>query len=199
MKLVNYKLLTLMESLRIGKSSKHFKEYLTQILEDELKPYYTKADYIGLTMNEMKLKIDTLSQNISELGDLKKRLTESLDMAKIITSDTFNSYGISRIDGSIVSSLTLTKSSSKTKKTLEILDKNAIMGLGYIKYELDLKAIDKAIATEEGLKELDNFIAISSDIIITPSKVKVNTKRTSSNTILETDEILDSSDEQTAA
>ena len=74
MKLVNYALQTQIEYLAEEKSNNFFKEYLQSILEDTSKPYYQRADYIGLSLNEIKSKIDTLASDISELQTLKKRL-----------------------------------------------------------------------------------------------------------------------------
>ena len=74
MKLVNYALQTQIEYLAEEKSNNFFKEYLQSILEDTSKPYYQRADYIGLSLNEKKNKIDTLASDISELQTLKKRL-----------------------------------------------------------------------------------------------------------------------------
>ena len=72
MKLVNYQLQTQIEYLSEDKPSNFFKAYLQSILEDTSKPYYQRADYIGLSLNEIKSKIDTLSSDISELQALKK-------------------------------------------------------------------------------------------------------------------------------
>ena len=188
MKLVNYQLQTQIETLSDTKSKKFFKEYLQNILEDELKPYYQKADYVGLSLNELKNKIDYIANDIKELQNLKKQLTESLDIAKVITAEVFNKNGIDRIDGGIISSITLSKETSKVKETLTITDEKAVMGLGHVQFEPDTESILKAMKTKEGQEELSKFVSISSDTIITPAKVKINTKRTSVNT--DTEEIL---------
>lgn len=182
MKLVNYKLQTQIEYLSDKKSTQFFKEYLQSILEDTSKPYYQRADYIGLSLQELKFKIDTLCENISELQQLKKHLSTSLDIAKEITASMFVENGIDRIDGNIISSLTLTKASTKTKQSIDIKDTNAVMGLGYVKFEPDLEAIEEAIKTKEGAKELEKFISITSSTVTTASKIKVNTKQSNSNT-----------------
>jgi len=188
MKLVNYQLQTQIETLSDTKSKKFFKEYLENILEDESKPYYQKADYVGLSLQELKNKIDYLAQNIQELQAYKKKLSSSLDIAKVVTAEVFNKNGIDRIDGGIISSITLSKETSKVKETLTIKDEKAVMGLGHVQFEPDTESILKALKTKEGQEELGNFVSISSDTIITPAKVKINTKRTSANT--DTDEIL---------
>ena len=188
MKLVNYQLQTQIEQLSQTKSQKFFKEYLQNILEDESKPYYQKADYVGLSLHELKNKIDYIAQNIQELQAYKKKLSSSLDIAKVITAEVLNKNGIDRIDGGIISSITMSKETSKVKETLIITDEKAVMGLGHVQFEPDTESILKAMKTKEGKEELSKFVSISSDIIITPSKVKINTKRTSANT--DTEEIL---------
>lgn len=191
MKLVNYNLQTQIEYLDENKSNSHFKEYLQSILEDTSKPYYQRADYIGLSLNEIKNKIDFLTNDISELQSLKKRLSNALEIAKVQVAEIFISNGIDRIDGNIISSLTLSNESSKDKNIITVLDENKVMGLGYVKFSLDLEAIEKALQTQTGQEELRGLVDITPLSITTPAKVKVNSKRTSvNNSFSSTDEIL---------
>ena len=192
MKLINYALQTQIEYLGENKTNSHFKDYLKSVLEDTSKPYYQRADYIGLSLNEIKSKIDTLTSDIQDLQALKKRLNSALEIAKELTANVFLENGIDRIDGNIISSLTLTNATSKTKDEIFIKDENAVMGLGYVKFSVDIDAVEKALATKEGRKELKKFVDVTTLTIINPARIKVNTKRTSSNNIqtVETDEIL---------
>ena len=194
MKLVNYQLQTQIEYLGENKANNFFKEYLQGILEDTSKPYYQRADYIGLSLNEIKSKIDTLTSDISDLQALKKRLNSALEIAKVQVADIFIANGIDRIDGNIISSLTLTNPTSKTKDEILIKNENALINLGYVKFSVDYEAIEKALQTKEGKKELKKFVEVTPITISTPAKIKVNTKRTSvNNTEIEaneTDEIL---------
>ena len=194
MKLVNYQLQTQIEYLGENKTNSHFKDYLKSVLEDTSKPYYQRADYIGLSLNEIKSKIDTLTSNISDLQALKKKLNSALEIAKELTANVFLENGIDRIDGNIISSLTLTNPTSKTKDEILIKNENALINLGYVKFSVDYEAIEKALQTKEGKKELKKFVEVTPITISTPAKIKVNTKRTSvNNTEIEaneTDEIL---------
>ena len=122
MKLVNYALQTQIEYLAEEKTNNFFKEYLQSILEDTSKPYYQRADYIGLSLNEIKSKIDTLTSDISDLQALKKKLSNALEIAKVQVADIFLANGIDRIDGNVISSLTLSNATTKTKD--EIFIKN---------------------------------------------------------------------------
>lgn len=192
MKLLNYQLQTQIEYLAEEKSNNFFKEYLQSILEDTSKPYYQRADYIGLSMQEIKSKIDTLTSDISDLQALKKKLTTALEIAKVQVAEIFTSNGIDRMDGNIISSLTLTNATSKTKDEIIIKNEDALMNLGYVKFSVDYEAIEKALQTKEGKKELKKLVEIIPITVTTPAKIKVNTKRTSANNTqtVETDEIL---------
>ena len=192
MKLVNYQLQTQIEYLSENKINSHFKDYLKSVLQDTSKPYYQRADYIGLSLNEIKSKIDTLSSDISELQTLKKRLSNALDIAKVQVAEIFLENGIDRIDGNIISSLTLSNATSKIKDEIIIKNEDALINLGYVKFSVDLEAVEKALKTKEGKKELKKFVDVIPITVSTPAKIKVNTKRISANNTqtVETDEIL---------
>ena len=196
MKLVNYQLQTQIEGLSTDKSTDFFANYIRSIIEDNSKPYYQRADYVGLSLNELKTKIDFLAQDIRELQQLKKKLSESLEIAREVTATVFTENGVDRIDGNIISSLTLTESTIKCKTAVIVTDADAVMRLGYIKFEPDIVAIEQAMKTIEGLNELDKFVSISLTNVITPAKVKVNTKRSS--VITQADELLNLVDSQAA-
>ena len=190
MKLVNYQLQNQIETLSEIKSQSSFKQYLQGILEDDSKPYYQKADYVGLSLNELKNKIDYLSSSIKELQNHKKRLTESLDIAKVLTAEILTKNGVDRIDGNIIGSLTLSKKSTKEKNIITIKNESKVMGLGFVKYSVDTNAVEAALETEQGQKELKDLVEVIPMTITSPARVKVNTKRASANNIKETDEIL---------
>ena len=190
MKLVNYALQQQIEYLSEEKSKQHFKEYLQSILEDTSTPYFQRCDYVGLSLNELKSKIDTLTKDISELQEYKKKLSSALDIAKELTAEVFINNGIDRIDGNIISSLTLTKPSITTKNKITVLKSNELMRLGYVKFSVDDEAIARVVEeNSDALKELESYISIEKIETINPVKVKVNTKRPVNN-IITTDEIL---------
>lgn len=200
MKLVNYQLQTQIEYLSDDKPNNFFKEYLQSILEDTSKPYYQRADYIGLSLNEIKSKIDTLTSDISDLQALKKKLSNALDIAKVQVAEIFIANGIDRIDGNIISSLTLTNESTKTKNEILIKDEKTLINLGYVKFSVDLEAVELALQTKEGKKELKKLVDVIPITVTTPAKIKVNTKRTSANNVesIEVDEILVIEEQQVA-
>jgi len=192
MKLVNYQLQNQIEYLCLDKPNTFFREYLQNILEDTTKPYYQRCDYIGLSLNEIKSKIDTIAKDIKELQSLKQKLSESLEIAKELTAEILISNGIDRIDGNIISSLTLTSASTKTKTDITILDEKSVMQLGYVKFDVDMEAIKLALVTKDGADELKELVSVITITEETPAKVKINQKRSANNTnIVDIDEILE--------
>lgn len=182
MKLINFKLQTLIENAKENSSSKKsLEEYLKAILEDESRNYFQKADYLGLSMQEVKLKIDDLSKSIKELQELKKSLTSSLDIVRELTANIFIDNGIDRIDGNIISSLTLSKESTKIEKKLEILDKEALMAKGFIKYSLDMEALQNAISSKDEYEEIKELVSFKDVTTKSLAKIKVNNKKRATN------------------
>ena len=180
MKTTNYRLQNEIESLTPTSQKEWFKNYIREILESD-KPYHAKADYIGLSMNELQNKIDYLSSDIKELQHLKKTLTEAKSIALEATASVLAEYGIDRIDGAVISSLTISPAKTKTKDKLVITDPYALIALGYTKVTVDEDAVKEAMCTLEGMNEIDKFVEISVTIEELPARIKINAKRGSAN------------------
>jgi len=180
MKTTNYRLQTEIEQLTPHSQKEWFQNYIRDILESD-KPYHVKADYIGLSFKELDNKIEYLSADISELQQLKKRLTEAKVVAQEATASVLLEYGIDRIDGTAISSLTITPAKSKSTDKLVITDAYALMALGYTKVTVDENAVKEAMYTLEGMNEIDRYVEVSVITEEIPARIKVNTKRGSVN------------------
>lgn len=180
MRLVNYKLQTQMENLNENSDNKYFKEYLKSILEDPNTPYFQKADYIGLCLQEINSKVEYIANDIKELQAYKKRLQTALTLAKELVADVLIQNGVDRVDGNVISSITLQSESITTKKEIVVLDENAVMTLGYVKFEPDIEAIKVALETPKGKKELKDIVTTITETSTNKAKVKVNAKKKSS-------------------
>lgn len=182
MKLVNYKLQTQMENLNESSTNTHFKEYLKSILEDSNTPYFQKADYIGLSLQEIASKIEYIGSDIKELQAYKKKLQTALTLAKELVADVLIQNGVDRVDGNFISSITLQEESTTSKSDVVILDENKVMGLGYVKFTPDIEAIKIALETSKGKKELEGLVSVITEITTIKPKVKVNSKKAINNT-----------------
>lgn len=190
MKLVNYKLQTQMENLNENSDNKYFKEYLKSILEDPNTPYFQKADYIGLCLQEINSKVEYIANDIKELQAYKKRLQTALTLAKELVADVLIQNGVDRVDGNVISSITLQSESITTKQEIVVLDENAVMTLGYVKFEPDIEAIKVALETPKGKKELKDIVTTITETSTNKAKVKVNAKKKSSSNEAITIELL---------
>ena len=182
MKLVNYKLQTQMENLNEESTNAYFKDYLKSILEDSNTPYFQKADYIGLSLQEIASKIEYIGTDIRELQAYKKKLQTALTLAKELVADVLIQNGVDRVDGNFISSLTLQAESQSIKSDLVVLDENKVMGLGYVKFTADIEAIKIALQTPKGKKELEGLVSVITEKTTIKPKVKVNSKKAINNT-----------------
>ena len=182
MKLVNYKLQTQMENLNEDSTNQYFKDYLKSILEDTSTPYFQKADYIGLSLQEIASKIEYIGTDIRELQSYKKKLQTALILAKELVADVLIQNGVDRVDGNFISSLTLQAESTTTKSDVVVLDENKIMGLGYVKFSPDIEAIKIALQTPKGKKELEGLVSVITETTTIKPKIKVNSKKAINNT-----------------
>jgi len=171
-----------------------FKDYVRQVLESE-KPYYAKADYLGLSIQELQNKIDYLSEDIKQMQALKKNLTNAKATALEATATVLLEYGIDRLDGVAISSISIVPQKTKIKESLSILDERSLMELGYFTPVLDTEAIEKAIESSSD-DEINRFVQVETQKDITPARIKVNAKRTSANT--QADELLNLVENQAA-
>jgi len=165
-----------MEHLTATSKKQWFENYVREILESD-KLYHAKADYIGLSFQELQNKIDYLAADIKELQQLKKTLSEAKTIAQEAIASVLVEYGIDRIDGTAILSLTITPSKIKTKDKLVITDPYALMALGYTKVTVDEDAVKDAMSTLEGMDEIDKFVEVSVITEEVPARIKINAKR----------------------
>jgi len=179
MKMTNYRLQTEIENINTDKTE-WFKNYVRQVLESN-KPYYAKADYIGLSIKELDNKISYISDDIKELQALKKNLTQAKTTALEATAEVLTEYGIDRLDGTSISSITITPQKTKLKETFKIIDADALIKLGYFSVVVDETSVKEAMSTLEGMNQIDKFVEVGISKEEVPAKIKVNPKRGNSN------------------
>lgn len=195
MKMTNYRLQTEMENIKLDKQE-WYKDYVRQVLESN-KPYHAKADYIGLSIQEIQNKIDYLTADIQEMSVLKKSLTSAKTLALIATAEVLEEYGVDRLDGTSISSITITPKKTKLTETFEIINAEALIKLGYYKVAIDEQSVKDAMLTVEGMNEVDAFVKVGVTTEETPCRIKVNARRTSQNN--QATELLNLVDSQEAA
>lgn len=179
MKMTNYRLQSEIENIKEDKQE-WFKNYVRQVLESN-KPYHAKADYIGLSIKELDNKLSYIAQDIKELQALKKNLTNAKAISLEATAIVLAEYGIDRLDGTSISSITITPIKTKIKETFKIINEKALIELGYFTVIVDEQSVRDAMSTIEGMNEIDEFIEVGITKEEIPAHIKVNARRSSSN------------------
>ena len=179
MKMTNYRLQTEIENIKEDKQD-WFKNYVRQVLESN-KPYHAKADYIGLSIKELDNKLSYIADDIKELQTLKKNLASAKAIALEATATVLQEYGIDRLDGTSISSITITPQKTKLKETFKVIDSDALIKLGYFSVVVDEQSVKDAMLTVEGMNEIDKFVEVGVVSEEVPAKIKVNSRRDSSN------------------
>ena len=190
MKTVNYRLQTEIEHLSPASQKDWFKNYLKEILESD-KPYYQKSDYIALSFLEIDKKLAYIGSEIKQLTELKKKLTQAKTLGLEIAANILQDYGIDKMEGTVVSSLTIAPPKTKIRETIHYKNPNKIMELGYISFSVDEKAVKEALKTKEGFDELDPYIQVDIEEEEIPSKLKINKRRSNNTEPVSTTELLE--------
>jgi len=180
MKTTNYRLQTEIEHLSPTSQQEWFKGYMQEILESD-KPYYVKSDYIALSFMELDNKLAYLTDEIKALTLLKKKLTQAKTLGLEIAAATLQEYGIDKMEGTAISSLTIAPSKTKTKEEIRIKDPQKVMELGYVTFSVDEKAVKEALRHTEMFEQLDHYIDVSLKEEEVPARLKINKKRSTSN------------------
>ena len=179
MKTTNYRLQTEIENIKVDKTE-WFKDYVRQVLESD-KPYHVKTDYLGLSIQEIQNKIDYLTSDIQEMSVLKKNLVNAKSLALEATAAVLSEYGIDRLDGTAISSITITPKKSKLIETFKITNAEALIKLGYYSVVVDEQSVKDAMLTLEGMDKIDKYVEVGITTQEIPAKIKVNARRSSSN------------------
>jgi len=151
-----------------------FKEEIKNLLEDKNKKEFEKADLIAEMFLDIDEKIDYLKSQIKLLNTIKKQLETSKQKAKEIIAEIFEEYGIDRLNGVIVSSLTITPSKEEVKEHIVVKDEEALIKLGYAK--VDDKKLKEALYTDK-YNEIESYIDIELKNVFKPSTLKINKRK----------------------
>lgn len=163
MKMTNYRLQTEIENIKADKTE-WFKNYVRQVLESD-KPYHVKCDYLGLSVKEIDNKILYISEDIKELQSLKKNLTIAKLTALEATATVLAEYGIDRLDGTAISSITITPQKTKLKETFKITNPEALIELGFYDVVVSEKAVKDEMLTLEGMNIVGDYIEVGVRVV----------------------------------
>lgn len=149
------------------------------ILESN-KDYTRKADYIGFSIASIDTKIASIDEEVKELQELKKNLKAAKEVTLEIGAQVFAEYGIDKLEGAGISSITLTNPIPSSKVKLTVNDEEPLITAGFFKKIIDTDAIMEAYKAGDYLGLVNNYCTIEILKDEKPIKLKVNKRRGSS-------------------
>lgn len=159
----------------------YVKSEIKDVLESN-KPYESKCDYLGYSIISLDDKINLINEQIDELKEYKGKLKEAKALVLEVGAKVFKEYGIEKIEGAGISSITVSKELVSSKVNLVIQNEKALVDAGFYKLVLDEKAVLESYNNDEYKELILQNATIETVENKTASKLRVN-KRRSSNSL----------------
>jgi len=157
-----------------------FYEAVVGILEDKYLPSFTKADRIAEVFSDLEMKLSYLKEQQQLMQQLWKQLDHAKCNAKVQVAKALKSFGVDKIEGVLVSSITIQPSSESSKMRLEVTDSQALIDTGYFSVIVDEDAVREALSSADRRAEVEDYVRV---IIKTTEKsetIRINKRRAKS-------------------
>ena len=115
-----------------------------------------------------------LIKNEIEYEEVIKRAKE---FAKEEVSKALLSFGVTKLEGMKVSSITASKETVKSVAKLEILNKEALLKAGYFKVELDLQEVEEALLSADKREEVQDYADIKIEKVVKGATIRINKRK----------------------
>ena len=161
----------------VSESSRDWlKDEYRNILESN-KPYQSKCDYIGYSILSIDEKIEILEEEMEQLKEYKLKLKLAKNIAIEVGAEVFNEYGINKVEGGGISSITTTIPTVISKYHFVSINEDEFINQGFYKKVLDKEKILKSYQDGEYLDFINTNSKIVSIELTTPSKLRINKRR----------------------
>lgn len=147
MKTVNYPFEVAVQNATLQSKESLIQSYKA-ILESN-KDFMRKCDYICYSIASVDTRVQAIDEELEHLIVLKSKLLKAQQVSLEAGAEAFDYYGISKLEGSVFESITVSKSVESTKQQLVVLNENALIEGGFFK---TVKVLD----TQQLLQEYSN-------------------------------------------
>ena len=162
------------------KTVEWLKEEFRSILESD-KDYTRKADYIGFSVLSIDDRIQSLDEEIKELQQLKKQLKTAKEIVLQTGAEIFLEYGIDKIDGAGISSITYTGATTSDKSKLVIDNPEPLIEAGLYKKVVDEDLVKQFYTSDKYAQIIQANAHIEVISTPKPAKIRINKRRSSAN------------------
>jgi len=146
------------------------------ILESD-KDFTRKADYIGFSIASIDFKVASLDEEIKELQQIKKGLKSAKVIALTTGAQVFAEYGIDKLEGAGISSITVTSGTTKEVQLLELLNEAELIKAGYYTKVVDEDAVLEAHQYRHRRELIQGCYKVSTVDTSVPPKLRVNKRK----------------------
>ena len=154
-----------------------FYQSVINILENQKLTSFTKADQIADAFISLDSKLDYIIEQQRLLANLKKQMEIAKELAKEEVSKALLSFGVTKLEGMKVSSITASKETVKSVAKLQILNEEELLRAGYFKVELDLQAIEEALLSADKREEVQDYADMKIEKVIKGATIRINKRK----------------------
>ena len=156
------------------------KDEFRSILESD-RDYTRKADYIGFSVLSIDQRIQSIDEEIKELQALKKQLKMAKEIVLETGAEVFLEYGIDRIDGAGISSITYTGATTTEKTKLVIDNPDVLIEAGLYRKVVDEDLVRQYYTSDKYAEVIQANAHLEVISTPKPAKIKINKRRASAN------------------
>ena len=154
-----------------------FYKSVINILENQKLSSFTKADQIADAFISLDSKLDYIVEQQRLLSSLKKQIEIAKEFAKEEVSKALLLFGVTKLEGMKVSSITASKETVKSVAKLEILNEDELLRAGYFKVELDLQAVEEALLSADKRAEVQDYADMKIEKVIKGATIRINKRK----------------------
>lgn len=156
------------------------KDEFKEILESN-KEFTRKADYIGFSISSIDNKIASLDEEIAQMNEMKNKLKVSKELALEVGAEVFLDYGIEKLEGAGISSITVSPSLESSTTKLLATDEAMLIRAGFSKVVVDMDLVQKKYNSDEYLDIIKLYTTSERLEKSRKAKLKVNKRRKAAN------------------
>lgn len=150
---------------------------VVSILEDVRLPFFTKTDRLASALLSIDARAEYIKEQIKLLQHLKKQLELSRTKAKIEVAKAFTSFGIDKLEGVQVSSITVVSAKETSTTKIRILDKTALIKAGFFTVVVDEAAVKEALYSADQRHEVEAYVEAIIETSTKPSSIRINKRK----------------------
>ncbi len=157
-----------------------------EVLESD-KDFTRKCDYLGLSIASIDDRLQSIDDEIKELRALKDVLKSAKEISLTLGAQIFSDYGISRLEGTRISSITITNPIPSSKLKLTVINDKPLIEAGFYKKVIDTDVLLESYKAGDYVELISQYCTIEMIKESQAKKLKINKRRT---TITDLDDTL---------